>query len=74
MTERPNPYAEFRALAVTLEGEGVPVDEILDAAFQVAVHGGVRSSGREATAAALRDMAELVASPDLGREPVPVVH
>jgi hypothetical protein len=58
---KPDPYAEFRSLAMTLESEGVDVDTIIDACFTVATHGAIRTAGREATADTLTDMARMIA-------------
>ena len=72
MSRKPDPYAEFRALAMTLEGEGVAVDTIIDAAFRVALHGAIRTSGRQAAAQALLDAALRTEKPD--RTPPVTAH
>jgi hypothetical protein len=63
MTDRPNPYAEFRALAVTLESNGVDLHSIIAGAFRVAMDGMFRTVGRRGTAEALLQQAVLTADP-----------
>ena len=60
----PNPYTVLKAAALELEAAGIDTSEIIDAAFVTAVHGAIRTVGRDVTSAALRDMAERVAAPD----------
>jgi hypothetical protein len=74
MTDRPDAYAEFRALAVTLETDDVDLHTIIDAAFRVAMDNAIRTAGRQAAARALLEIAVLTADPNRrplrsGRQP-----
>jgi hypothetical protein len=64
---KPDPYASFRALALSLEVQGVEVEKIIDAAFHLATNAATRTNGSHAVAPALNDMAAAIA----GEEPTP---
>ena len=64
MTDRPDAYAEFRALAMTLETDGVDLHTIIAGAFRIVMDGMIRTAGRQAAARALLDMAILTADPN----------
>ena len=65
-----DPYAVFMGVAHDLEMEGIDGYTITDALFVAAVHGAVVIVGREAVAASLRDMANMVE----GRDQPPTTH
>jgi hypothetical protein len=64
---KPDPYAAFCALALSLEEQGIEVKKIIDAAFRLATNAATRMNGSHAVALALHDMAATI----VGEEPAP---
>jgi hypothetical protein len=61
---KPDPYAAFRALALSLEEQGIAVEKIIDAAFHLATNAAARINGSQVVALTLRDMAATIAGED----------
>jgi hypothetical protein len=74
MTSRPDPYAEFIALAKTLEAEGVDPDLIADAMLTVGLNGAHRMHGPAFVQDYLADMIGVFQKAKEQRTPPPTAH